>query len=278
MEQKTINYKGSKLSFRVQGDGQPLVFVHGFGEDGRIWQNIWDEFPGHRLIIPDLPGSGESEAIEDMSMEGMAEALRLCLIQGKFLKDEGSDTDQKCVMIGHSMGGYITLAFVEKNPEMLAGFGLFHSTSSADSTEKKAMRKKSIDFVERAGAAAFLSTAIPGLYSSAFQQGNGNIINEHVSSQGNFLTGSIVSYYTAMMQRPARNYVLEMSKVPVFILLGRNDATVSVKEGLLLGTLPRILYIHILENSGHMGMVEESRESVDHLHSYLRFVNDIQLT
>ncbi len=73
------------------------------------------------------------------------------------------------VLIGHSMGGYISMAFAEKYPDKLSGLGLFHSSSYADSPEKKESRDKNILFIQKNGAALFVEQAIPGLFSDEFK-------------------------------------------------------------------------------------------------------------
>src|SRR5437667_131939 len=93
-------------------------------------------FPVYCLVkccftIPELPGSGRSDMIDDMSIEGMDEAIHAIIDLEK---------KEKCIIIGHSMGGYITLAFAEKYPGYLSAFGLFHSTAYPDSEEKIAAR------------------------------------------------------------------------------------------------------------------------------------------
>ena len=115
--------------------------------------NIWLLFSGSSIIpmCPDLPGSGQSEIIEDMTMEGLAESVFQLLQQLNV---------DKCMMIGHSMGGYVTLAFVEKHPELIEGYGLFHSTAFADTEEKKAGRKKTIETIKENGVVAFLKTFV----------------------------------------------------------------------------------------------------------------------
>ena len=121
---KTAVYKGKNISYRIAGNGPVVVLLHGFGEDGNVWENqITSLETSFKIIIPHLPGSGTSQLIDDMSMEGMAECIHY------ILQEEGV---QQCSMIGHSMGGYITLAFAEKYPALLESFGLFHSTAYAD--------------------------------------------------------------------------------------------------------------------------------------------------
>lgn len=80
MQLKEYNYKGSKIVYRTKGEGPIIILLHGFGEDGTVWRNQYDLFPGHQLIIPDLPGSGKSEMIDDMSMEGMADLIKGLLL------------------------------------------------------------------------------------------------------------------------------------------------------------------------------------------------------
>ena len=125
-----IHFGGKELNYQVIGQGAPVMLVHGFGEDGRIWEYITASLSNHyRLIIPDLPGSGKSECPDapSLSMDDLATALKA------ILDTEGHDS---CTMIGHSMGGYITLAFESLYPGLLNGLGLFHSTADPDSMEK----------------------------------------------------------------------------------------------------------------------------------------------
>ena len=159
MQLKTITYQSSQIFYRVTGTGKTVVLIHGFGEDGEIWNEQVDHLKDHfRVIIPDIPGSGkwavDSWQLTD-SIEGYAEIIKAIL---------GEEKIKACTMIGHSMGGYITLAFAEKYPAALNAFGLVHSTAFADSEEKKLARLKSIEFIKANGAYEFLKTSIPGLF------------------------------------------------------------------------------------------------------------------
>src|SRR5438309_1230925 len=147
MQEKEIVLNKKKFFYREEGEGPAVVLLHGFAEEGRIWKKQFGFFSGYRLLIPDLPGSGGSEGTEDMTMEGLARSIHDFLEQLSV---------KKSILIGHSMGGYITLAFAEKYPEQLCGFGLFHSTAFADSEEKKETRRKGIRFIEEHGAYEFL--------------------------------------------------------------------------------------------------------------------------
>jgi pimeloyl-ACP methyl ester carboxylesterase len=261
MEQKQLTFQDRKLSYRVSGKGPAIVLLHGFGEDSTVWRNQVDLFPDHRLVIPDLPGSGLSQTIDNMSMEGLAHSVLAVLRAEKI---------DHCVMIGHSMGGYITLAFADHYKEKLKGFGLFHSTAYADSEEKKEARRKGIQFIGQYGALEFLKTTTPNLYAPVSQKEHRHLIEEHLLSVHNFSAEALVSYYDAMMSRPDRTHLLRMTQLPVLFVVGRHDTAVPFNDAMQQSHLPRLSYIHILENSGHMGMVEEPAESNKALVSYLK--------
>jgi pimeloyl-ACP methyl ester carboxylesterase len=270
MQEKEVRLKGKRLFYRTAGEGPAVVLLHGFGEDGTIWKNQFNAFPEYKLIIPDLPGSGKSDMIEDMSMEGLAEAIQQLIVHEQatlFYKEGEPDS---VTMVGHSMGGYITLAFVEKYHHMLNGFGLFHSTAYADSEEKKETRKKGISFIEQHGPFEFLKTTIPNLYSSSTKDQNPAIIQQHINSARNFSGAALVSYYVSMMQRTDRSQLLNKTHLPVLFIMGRYDTAVPLEDGLKQCHLPNRSYVHILENSGHMGMIEELEMSNLILNQYLR--------
>ena len=262
--EKEIQYKGKKLTYFDLGSGPVVVLLHGFGEDANIWKDqvrhLQKKF---RVITPHLPGSGTSEIIEDMSMEGIAESLHFLLQQ------EGIS---KCVLIGHSMGGYITLAFAERHSEMLSGFGLFHSTAYADTAEKKETRKKGIEFIKLHGAAAFLKTATPNLYSNITKEEKGEVIENHIQSVNYFSKDALIKYYEGMMGRSDRTHVLKQNKLPFLIVLGKEDAVVPLKDGLAQSYLPVVSHVHILQKSAHMGMVEEAEETNTLIAEYLQSI------
>jgi pimeloyl-ACP methyl ester carboxylesterase len=246
---KELLYQNKKIQYRMIGTGKPVLFIHGFGEDSTVWRNQLAHLSSHfQLIIPDLPGSGQSELIDDMSMEGMAEAMHA------IIHEENIDA---CPVIGHSMGGYITLALVEKYWNHVSAFGLFHSSAFADTEEKKATRQKGIDFIRQHGAFDFLKTATPNLFAPQTKEERPQLIEEQIATLHNFLPNSLVSYYQAMMARPDRTMELKNAKVPVLFILGKYDVAVPLEDGLKQCYLPEKSYIHILQKSGHMGMLEE---------------------
>lgn len=272
---KEVVAAGKRIFYRTYGSGKKMMLIHGFPETGEVWRNqvdyLKDKF---LLIIPDLPGSGQSEMIPDMSMEGMADVLKAIL-------DNEDPASGKAALIGHSMGGYIALAFAEKYPGYLSGFGLFHSTAYADNDEKKATRKKGIDFIRQHGVPEFVRTLVPKMFASASADATGDkeaspdkaedqrLVDKLLAEANNFSAQSLVSYYEAMMKRPDRTAVLQKASVPVLFIMGEKDIIIPLSDGLKLCSLPEISYIHVLRKSGHMGMWEEADYTNDILEQYV---------
>ncbi len=162
------------------------------------------------------------------------------------------------VLIGHSMGGYISLAFSRKIPEKIRALGLFHSSSYPDSAEKKEAREKNIRFIQKNGAAPFVEQSIPGLFSESLKANHPDEIKKLIDRYANFTPESLVQYLDAMKQRPATTGVLESITKPVLFIMGEEDKAVPIKDSLEQCHLPRISYIHVLTHTAHMGMIENT--------------------
>lgn len=236
--------------YRMEGKGQPVVLVHGFSEDGTVWENQVEYLKNKfQLIIPDLPGSGQSPINDaNWSMEYFAECIRTILDQENFATVS---------MIGHSMGGYITLAFADAYPDRLRSFGLFHSTAFADSEEKKTARRRGIEFIQQNGAAKFLEQSIPNLFSDETKKRQPDLVGKILARFTNFIGQSLVNYYQAMIARPDRTHVLKNFPRPILFIIGKHDTAVPYEQVLQQCYMPGLSYIHTLEHSGHMGMWEE---------------------
>ena len=259
--EKTILYQNKKIMYRSIGSGDPVMLVHGFGEDGKVWNKQVEHLKKKYLfIVPDLPGSGQSEMIDDMSMEGIAEVLHT------IIHEENIDT---CTVIGHSMGGYITLALVESYWNHVNAFGLFHSTAFADTEEKKETRKKGIGFIKQHGAFEFLKTSVPNLFSPGFKERLPGSITKFIESLKDLTPQALVAYYIAMMARPDRTHILENTENPVLFVAGEHDNAIPLADILKQCHLPEKSYFHVLKNSGHMGMMEESETANRILEDFL---------
>ena len=259
--EKIISYQHKKIFYRSTGAGDPVMLVHGFGEDGSVWDKQVEHLKNkYHLIVPDLPGSGKSEMIDDMSMEGMAEVLHT------IIHEENID---RCTVIGHSMGGYITLALVESYWNHVNAFGLFHSSAFPDTEEKKQTRKKGIEFIRQHGAFEFLKTSTPNLFSSNSKLQIPDSIDEFIKSLKGFTPEALISYYEAMMDRRERTSILKNTGNSVLFIAGEHDIAVPLNDMLKQCHLPEKSYFHVLKKSGHMGMMEETENANRILEEFL---------
>ena len=246
----TILYQGIQLHYRKVGVGAATLLIHGFGEDGNVFNQAIKYLPEQgTLLIPDLPGSGESEVwpTAEPSLNDFALALNA------ILEKEGIE---KCSVMGHSMGGYIALAFAEQFPEKIVALGLLHSTAYADSTERIQKRKQAIDFIEREGAAAFLRISLPGLFAPAFREQGKAEIESLLTSMKQVSPKTLIQYYRAMMKRPDSSKLLASAPYPVMFIIGQEDEIVKASDTLQLANITANAYIHVLNNVGHMSMLE----------------------
>jgi pimeloyl-ACP methyl ester carboxylesterase len=272
---KTILHRSATVHYRLEGPGWhkedlpvspcPVLLLHGFAEDSTIWkaqeEYLEEDFP---LIVPDLPGSGRSSFPDgETTMDELAATLKAIVDEEKI---------ERFVMIGHSLGGYITLAFAERYPDRLKALGLFHSTAYADSEEKKIARKKSIEFIRKNGSAAFIRQAVPNLFAENFRKNNMEIISELISRFSGFSPDTLVQYYEAMIRRPDRISVLRNFTGPVLFITGEEDAAVPLAQTLQQCHIPALTHLHVLENTGHMGMLEDSLQSNRVLFDFLKFI------
>lgn len=267
---KQAKYKGHHLAYESTGSGPAVVLLHGFGETASVWarQTAYLEKDYH-VLLPQLPGTEDSDLIADMSLEGIADSIHFLLQQ------ENIDA---CFLIGHSMGGYIALAFAEKYADRLLGLGLFHSSAYADSADKIGTRQKGIAFMQQHGGYEFLKTSVPSLYSAATKAQNQALIESHLSTVKNMPATTLIAYYESMIARPDRTRVLQTARFPVLFVMGKEDTAVPLEQGLEQCSLPNMCYIHILDQSGHMGMREEPEKSNDLLGAFLSTTLEIAVT
>jgi pimeloyl-ACP methyl ester carboxylesterase len=266
-----IEFQNKKIFYQREGKGKPVILLHGFGENSNLWNGQIDSLKENYLVIaPDLPGSGKSEMFDGaVLIKDYADVIK-ALADEIIFKD---DHESQFSLIGHSMGGYITLAFAEKYPELLNSFGLFHSSAFADSDEKKETRKKGIEFITRNGAAAFIKTLAPNLFCEKSKKENPELVARLIEIGQSISPEALIQYYRAMMARPDRTSVLKTFEKPVLLIAGKSDTVVPLEASLEQFKMPLISSVHILQSSGHVGMWEEPETSNRILKNFLENLN-----
>lgn len=233
-------------------DGLPLVLLHGFCEDASVWSGFLPGLEHISLIRVDLPGFGGSDLPEAAGMEHYAAAVKAVL-------DELGV--QRCVLIGHSMGGYTGLAFAKAYPRYLAGLGLFHSHPYADKPEQTEARNRGIEMLRSGKKDLYVAQLFPKLFAPAFPEKHPDILEALISQGKQQATEGIIAALEGMIARPDHTNTLHEADYPVLFLLGEEDTLVPPAQGLSAATMPEIAEIHLLPQVGHMGMFEAPAET-----------------
>ena len=258
-----LNNKDKKLYYSDLGKGTVIVLLHGYLESLEIWEEFALKLSkSYRVICFDIPGHGKSDELaETHTIELLAETIFNSL---KELNIE------KCFMIGHSMGGYITLMFHKLFSEMLYGFSLFHSHPFADTEETKKKRLREIAFV-KAGKKDLIATFnIP----NAFATDNLTRFQKEIEKAKSIALqtseeGIIVNLH-AMMNRPDLSKSLLKSKIPFLLIAGRKDNYINYNTVIPKIKLPKNSELKVLENSGHMGFIEEMEVSLRMIEEFVK--------
>lgn len=237
-----------KVAYYLYGNGeQVLVLLHGFCEDASIWHKLLPELPNCRIITLDIAGFGHSATPKEKTIEALAVQVEAVL------SALGVD---KCVLIGHSMGGYVALAFAEAYPERLRGLGLFHSHPYSDSESKRQNRLKAIEFVERNGVLPFVKQLFYSLFAPDYARQHTNLVEEKIAVAAGFSQEAVCSASYAMANRCDRSAILEKIAVPVLFICGKQDQAIEWDVSLAQVQLPLVAQVCFLAEVGHLGMVE----------------------
>lgn len=269
MEQhKTIVFEGHTLHYRDEGreHSSTLVLLHGYMQNLDIWSSYVLTYMRHMHVITiDLPGHGYSETFaKEHTMDLMARAVKAVL-------DDAAV--EQCVMIGHSMGGYVALAFADLFPHHLRGLGLMHSHALADSNEIIERRMATCEQVQ-ANRASYIIDFV----SSLFDESKRTLLEQEIKDLRDQCletkAESIIAAQRGMASRPSRTHVLQNLEVPILFIYGKNDPRLPIELAMAQTLLSRHAEILLLANVAHMAHLEE-REYVKP--RILNFVNTCYL-
>ncbi len=243
---------------------ETLILLHGFCENISVFNHqIAALQTSYNLLCIDLPGFGLSNVIKDVTIPKMSDEVKLII---DYL--EISD----CVLLGHSMGGYVTLAFVKKYSQLLKGFGLIHSTAAKDNFERLAKRKQLINFIKKNGTEKFVKTFFPDLFFD--KELNKKQIENLIEHANSIDLKGIIEAIKAMMMREETFDVLETTQLPVFFAIGKHDSIITENDMFGQAALCNQSEICYLENSNHLGMIEEQNILNN---AIIKFVNRITI-
>jgi pimeloyl-ACP methyl ester carboxylesterase len=245
-----LEHKGIPIYYTNQGHGKPVVLLHGFLENSSMWNHLIPEITkSHRVIAIDLLGHGQTGCLGYVhSMELMAEAVEAVLNSLKV---------EKFTCIGHSMGGYVALAYAEKHPQALNGLCLMNSTFQADNEERKTLRtrannmaKTSFDNLVRMSFINLFSAESKVLYQ-----------NEIELALTEALKTPIQGYMAAnegMKIRNDRTQLFQNLKMKKLLIIGKKDPILDAEMVNKIKTNTSIEVVELTE--GHMSHIENKKE------------------
>lgn len=256
-------YKGRGINYTDSGRGTVIVLLHGYLESLEVWngfeQKLASEF---RVISVDLPGHGNSEVYGEVhTMEFMAMAVMDLLVNLGIAKS---------FIIGHSLGGYVALAFLELFPDSLSGYCLFHSQPLADSPEALKKRKREIGIVNMGKKNLMYPDNVIRMFADSNLEKYADALQRSKEIASRIPGKGIIAVLNGMMMRPSRLSIMEEGRVPCLWILGLHDNYIPCDLIQAKVKLPPNAEVVILSNSGHIGFIEEEDKAVSEIREFIK--------
>lgn len=247
-----ILYKNTNISYSDTGKGTAVVLLHGFLENKTMWDVYVSELSKrNRIITIDLLGHGETESLGYIqTMEENADVVYEVLSKLRI---------RKAILVGHSMGGYVALAFAELYPEKMKGLVLLNSTSKEDSPERKKNRDRAIKAVKK-DYETFIRLSIANLFS---EENREILIKEieavKIQALKTPLQG-IVASLEGMKIRKDREFLLHTTTFPKLLIVGKKDPVLNYEEN--LEQIKNTEVELVTFQDGHMSSIENQAELI----------------
>ncbi len=255
-----INYKNTTVHYTSVGKGNSIVFLHGFLENLTMWNNITAHFiKSNRIICIDLLGHGKTGNLGYIhTMEEQASLVKFILNHLKL---------RKYMIIGHSMGGYTSLAFAELFPQNIKGICLMNSTALPDTIEKQKNRERGIEAVKY-NADLFVKMAIPNLFTEENQIRFDKEIREITKEALQISKQSIIASLEGMKIRKDRTFILRSELFPIMMIISKKDPALDYQS--LLDQVKNTS-VHVAEfPDGHMSHIENKTALLDSLKKFIK--------
>ena len=219
-----------------------------------MWQYFNRKLEGYRrLICVDLPGHGGSDSYGyEHTMEFMSEAVKAVL---------DAEQIRKCIVVGHSMGGYVALALGEKYPDYLHGLVLYYSHPFADTPEKKKDRDRAALLVSK-NVEGFVRAAIPMLFAQKYRRRYQRNIQALIHRAEKMSAQGVADALRGMKKRKDREIVMHFAPYPILWVLGALDPIIDCEEMKLASQTCTNCMVRVLSESGHMGFIEDKQQSL----------------
>lgn len=239
-----------------------VVLLHGYLESMLVWEDFIPLlYKQVRVVTLDLPGHGISVVQgECHSMDFLADTVAEALT---------SLGIARFTVVGHSMGGYVALALAERHPERLEGLVLLSSTPNPDTELKKENRRREIALV-KSGKKELLARVAPAAGFAATNRTRLKDYIEDLTEQVHVTEDEgIVALLNGMIERKDQNEMLRQSSVRQLFILGCQDEYITPEVAdAMIQNHPQAAVVR-LENSGHMGFIEEPERTAEALLDFM---------
>ena len=258
--EKSLLFKNTKITYTDSGKGAVVVLLHGFLENKHMWNEIIPEISKNKRVLAiDLLGHGHTECLGYIHpMELMADAVAAVL---KTLRI------RKITLIGHSMGGYVSLALAEKNRKMIRGLCLLNATAASDDTSRKKLRERANKMAQ-----INLSNIVRMSFINLFSEKSKKIFNPEIQlALSEALQTSLQGYSASqegMRIRPNRLSVLKNNHFKKLFILGKKDPVLPVNKG--IKEAEETQSETVILSGGHMSHIENSDKLIKVLNTFIR--------
>jgi pimeloyl-ACP methyl ester carboxylesterase len=255
-----------KLHYTEAGQGIPVVLLHGFPLSSAIWQDQQRQLcDTYRVITPNLRGHGESPAPDGAyEMPALARDI-FALLDALHI--------EKAVFLGHSMGGYVTLAAWKLARERFLGLGLVASHAAADTEDARERRFQMAGKVAVQGAQVAADAMLPKLFSP-WLAANDPLVDEVRQLILRTPKAGIIGSLQGMAAREDSSAMLSTINVPALVLAGDCDQIIPIARAeATAAAMPRSM-LTIVEQAGHTPMLERPEATSTALRTFLSTVGD----
>jgi pimeloyl-ACP methyl ester carboxylesterase len=255
-----LTFLDGEINYKISGEGQAIVFLHGFMESLKIWKKFEEFFSeSFKVITIDLPGHGKSSNFFDThSMDFMAEAVEAVLNHEKI---------EKAFFVGHSMGGYVSLSMAEKYPSLVRAICLFSSTAFEDTEERKIERQRAVKAAD-AHKMKFITSVVPNLFYNRSGRKSGKRIYRLVKIAARQSKDGITAAIRGMMERKDKTAILKKAKFPILLIGGHDDYLIPTERIEEMSQMIKKVHVVIIEQCGHVGFYEAKKESIEAIHQF----------
>ncbi|MDG1452341.1 MAG: alpha/beta hydrolase [Polaribacter sp.] len=257
-----LNYKKAAVFYTdtATSKGTTIVLLHGFLENASMWNEISSELSKrNRIVTIDLLGHGRSDCLGYLhSMELFSETVEAVLKQLRI---------RKCIVIGHSLGGYVALAFAERNPQKIKGLCLLNATSNEDDQERKQLRTRANMMIQN-NFTTMVRMSFTNLFSEVSRV---NYADEIKNGLDEALKTSVQGYIAGqegMKLRPNRNHVLAKNDFKKMIITGRKDPVLEIQKS--IEEAEKTNSKLIIFPDGHMSHIENFAKLIIVLKNFIR--------